>query len=126
MSNRTITYGTPVKLIITPTDLASRNGKTFSDITNVVYFLKKERRDADADAVFSANVSPDASITLNSGTSTIELNILDTSYGKGKIEKGIEYLECIGVEFNGSGIFIEDYDPRASNKIMFSHDKIRQ
>ena len=125
MSNINITYGTPIKMVVTLTDLADRNGKTISDITDVVYMLKHNRSDDDSATVFNKSVKNGANVTLTA--TGFETNILAEDYGnsKTKIQAFKNYLVCIGIEFNDSGYYIEDYDPRFDRKLSVLPDKVR-
>lgn len=114
-----LTYNTPSKLIITITDMVSRNEKSFSDITDVLFFLKKDASDLDEDACMTASIG--TGITLNDPT--IDIAITDANYAL--VRPGKTYLFCLGVEFNSSGIYIEDYDPLLERKIKILEDKIR-
>lgn len=125
MSVISITYGTPISMNVSLTELASRNGKTFADITDVLYMLKKEAWQDDTDAVFSKSVKGAGGITLNPANNSFALEISPTDYGDSKIEKEETYLVCIGVEFNDSGFIIEDYDPQFERKLAILADKIR-
>lgn len=125
MSNTKITYGTPIKIVTKLNDLVSRNGKTFSDITDIKYMLKYSRSDNDTDAVLNKSVKINGEVVLNPAESTFDVNILVADYGEGKIEDGEKYLVCIGVEFNDSTFYIEDYDPNYSRIMEILYDKIR-
>ena len=124
MSTTNITYGTPIKIVTTLSDLADRNGKTINDVTDVLYLLKKNRDEPDANAAFSDSVKA-GSIAIDTVNSTFEVNITGNDYGFDKIKKGHTYLICIGVEFNDSTFYIEDYDPQAQRKLSVLRDKIR-
>jgi len=121
MSNINITYGTPVKLVITLTDLLSRNEKTFADITDVLFMLKANRYDPDDQAVFSKSVG--TGIILSDPN--IEINIIPSDYSIDKIAKNAQYLNCLAIEFDSNGFYIEDYDPKGEWVTDIQPDKIR-
>ena len=125
MSVRNITFGTPIRMIISLSELATNNGKTFADVTDAIYYLKLDTRDDDADAKFSRRLKVDANLTINGSDETIEFNIQTTDYGYGKLEKTETYYECLAVEFNDSGFYIEDFDPNFDRQIKILPDKIR-
>ena len=64
-------------------------------------------------------------VTLDVGSGIINVSILETDFGTGKIEGGLNYLICLGVEFSDSGSYIEDYDPYKSWLMKVNVDKIR-
>lgn len=117
-----ITFDNPTLIVITLNRLSEDNGKTFSDITDVKYMFKRNASDTDGDAVFSKTLG--SGITL--ANDKINVNILKSDYGLGKIESGKgDYLICLGVEFNNSGEFIEDKDHDKKNRVTVFSDKIR-
>lgn len=116
-----LTYKTPTKLVITLTDLLSRNEKNFSDITDVLFFIKENRSQADGDSVVSKTIG--GGITLVD--ETIEVSITATDFGTDKLTPRHTFLLCLGVEFNSSGSYIEDYDPKFNRTIEILADKIR-
>jgi len=125
MSDTNITFGTPVKIVTTINDLLTRNGKTFADITDVKYMLKENKSDTDEASVFNKSVKIGGSITLVPANSSFEVNIIPSDYGDTKIKAGEQYLVCIGVEFNDSTYYIEDYDPHFTRMMNILYDKIR-
>ena len=124
MNNLEITYETPTTISISLTDLASRNGTTFANITDVIFMLKEKSYDDDADAVVSKDYKTTNGVTLDSVGGLINVSILEADFGVDKIEVR-NYLICLGVEFSDSGSYIEDYDPNESWIMKINGDKIR-
>lgn len=120
-----ITYKTPTLIELSIEDLSSRNGKSFADITDVLYMFKNNASDQDTDAVLSKRIKIDADITLNLSTQTASIPIDVADFGVGKVEAGTDYLICVGVEFNDSGYYIEDYDPNFKRLVQIWRDKVR-
>jgi len=116
-----LTYKTPTKLVVTLTDLLTRNEKSFSDVTDVIFFIKANATDTDESALVTKTVGTGITIAAD----TIEIQITGTDYGTGKLMGKNVYLLCFGIEFNSSGEYIEDYDPLFKRTIEILRDKIR-
>jgi hypothetical protein len=121
MATNTIKYGTPAMISITINNL-NLVGNVFADITNVVFMLKRSAKDSDQEALLYKSTS-NGGITLSS--TKMNVAILSADFGGSGLLAGATYLVAIGVEFNNSGVYLEDKDDGLNNRIRIIQDKVR-
>ena len=117
-----IKYGNSGKLSITINNFVGL-GKTFSDITGVIFMLKTKSTDKDADAVFKKTVIG-GGITLDAGLEKMIVAIDKVDFGGSGILSKKTYLIAIGVEFNSSGEYFEDKDDKMQRLAEIIEDKV--
>jgi len=123
MSVTKIKYENTVNLAITINNF-TKLGKTFADITRVLFLLKSNASQADAAAPIQ-KAYPNEGITLNLVDEKIIVNIAKADFGGDMLQADATYLIAIGVEFNDSGEFYEDKDDKLERKLYVIPDKIR-
>lgn len=116
-----ILYETPTKIVLTVNNLAA-NDKTFSDITDVLYMLKKRASDSDESALVTKDYKTANGVSLVN--ETIEIFIGRTDFSK--LTGGETYLVCFSIEFDDNGIYIEDEDPNFTRNVKIMKDKTRR
>lgn len=125
MTDLNITYGTPTMINLSIIDLLLRNGKPFADITDVTYMVKKKSFNADDDTLMSKDLKTATGITLDAPNEIIKISVLPEDFGSDKLRPG-KFLICVAVEFDDSGYYIEDEDPKLERFIEVSPDKTRK
>ena len=119
-----IKYGNSGKLSVTINNLTGL-GKTFADITGVIFMLKEKSTDKDVDAVFSKEY-PSAGITLDTQNEKIIVQIDKGDFGASGMVSKRTYLIAIGVEFNSTGEYFEDKDDKMQRKAEIIEDKVEK
>lgn len=119
-----IKYGNSGKLSITINNFAGL-GKTFVDITGVIFMLKDSASTKDADAAFSKTY-PGGGITLDTQNEKIIVTIDKADFGAQGIHSKRDYLIAIGVEFDSSGEYLEDKDDKLMRTATIIGDKVDQ
>jgi hypothetical protein len=122
MSLIKIKYGNSGKLSLTVNNFIAL-GKTFADITGVIFMLKDDATQLDTAAPFKKEY-PSAGITLVDPNIIVQLDVVD--FGAGKLVGDSTYLIAVGVEFNDSGEYFEDKDDSLSRKLKVVNDKVRK
>lgn len=121
MATNTLKYGTPTSIGISINNLTAV-GKSFNEITNVVFMLKRNAKDSDESAVLYKSTKT-GGVALS--TSKLIVTIDETDFGGSGLQANANYLVAIGVEFNNSGIYLEDKDDGMNNRIKIIQDKVR-
>ena len=117
-----IKYGNSGKLSISINNLVGL-GKTFADITGVIFMMKVDSKQKDDDAPFQ-KIYPGGGITLDQGSEKIIVSIDKADFGPTGLVSKKTYLIAMGTEFNDSGEYFEDKDDKMQRNAYIIEDKV--
>jgi hypothetical protein len=121
MSVTKIKYDNSLNISITINNFA-KLGKTFDDITRVIFLLKASAEQPDAAAPLNKTY-PGGGVTLVDEKIVVAIDRVD--FGDTGLQSDATYLIAIGIEFNDSGEFYEDKDDKLERNLYVIPDKIR-
>ena len=121
MSLTKIKYGNSGLLSLSLTNL-EEIGKTFSDITDVIFMLKTNANQEDTAAPLKKEMSMGHIYT--SGEKLI-VKLEKSDFSALKLKANTVYLVAIGIEFNNTGEYFEDKDDNLQRKLKVIQDKVR-